>query len=113
MPKIKPKIYARALVEVKKFNAKNFFRLLEKNGDTKKLKEITALAEKMMLVKMGSKKIILQTARRLEGLTLQFSNKDVVEEEINPALIAGVKIIIDGERQLDFSLQKRLNEIFT
>jgi hypothetical protein len=27
-------------------------------------------------------------------------------------LIAGVKIIIDGEKQLDFSLSKKLNDIF-
>ena len=38
---------------------------------------------------------------------------DIVQEKINPALVAGVKIIVDGNRQLDLSLLSKLNKIQT
>lgn len=111
--KYSAKQYARAIIGAKKFNAANFFRALEKNGDTKKLKEITVLVEKMLLAKTGNKKITLETARPLQKEIRVGKKGDVVEEKINPDLIAGMKIMVDGERQLDFSLLKKLNEIFT
>ncbi len=111
--KVKPKLYAQAIVDARKFNMGNFLRLLEKNGDMKKLKHITALVEKMLLAKSGNQKIMLETARALHKKFKVGKRGDVVEEKINPDLIAGIKIIVNGEKQLDFSLQKKLNEIFT
>jgi len=110
--KTKAKDYAKALVEVKKFDAKQFLRIVQKNGDTKKLKDIVLLAEKMMLAKTGNHKIILETARAMSKKMSIGKKGDVVEEKINPSLIAGVKIMVNGEKQLDFSLSKKLNTIF-
>lgn len=39
-------------------------------------------------------------------------NGDIVEEKINPILVAGLKVIVNGERQLDMSLAHKLNNIF-
>ena len=119
----KVKIYARALAEValgKKVSKKteeNFLKLLEKNGLASKAKEIVQLAEDIILQKQGKKKITFETARKitpsqkklLESITKE---GDVIKEKINPELIAGVKIIINGNKQFDGSLQKKLQNIF-
>ncbi len=118
----KSKIYAEVLVDLitgKKVEENkiinNFLKLLEKNGDMKKAKEIISLAEAIFLKKTGNKKIILETARKIDtkNIVKDFIKKgDVVEEKINPEIISGIKIIINNEKQLDFSLFKKLNEIF-
>ncbi len=120
--KIKPKDYAIVLVNAMidsksdhKEIMSNFSMLLEKNRDTHKIREIIFLAENIYAIKTGKHKILLETARRVDNKTMvnKFSKKgDFAEEKINPALIAGIKIIINNEKQLDFSLQKKLNEIF-
>jgi F0F1-type ATP synthase delta subunit len=120
--KYKTKIYAKALAESlanekaddKKITA-NFLRLLQKNGDMKKADEILALAEALLLKKSGNKKVILETARKtdLKDFTKAFVKKgDAVQEKINPSIVAGVKIMVDGNRQLDLSLLNKLNNIF-
>ena len=117
-------IYAKALAELilDKKNALDFkkitkglFSLMQKNGDVSKAKEIFALAESMLLKKSGHKKITLEIARNanIKNMMKVFSKAgDSIEEKINPKIIAGVKISIDGVKQLDLSLQKKLGEIF-
>ncbi len=108
--KVKAKDYAKALVDVKKFDVKQFLRILQRNGDMKKAKEIIVWAEKMVLEKRGNQKIVVETARPQKiGLG---KKGDVVEEKVNPSLVAGVKITINGEKQLDFSLKNKLEKIF-
>ncbi len=119
MSKLKPKMYAEALVDLvvgKKSEEipERFFKLLEKNEDLKKVKEIVRLAEILYLKKIGKEKVILETARKIitkDILKKMIKKGDIVEEKINPELIAGIKVIIDGEKQLDFSLSKKLNDI--
>ena len=120
--KPKAKFYAAALVRVmvsKKNNEKkitdNFFALLQKNGDIKKAKEIIFLAEDIYVKKAGGRRVTVETARKIDHAGLKGITKkgDILEEKINPNLIAGVKIVVNGERQLDFSLHKKLNDIFT
>ncbi|OGZ63909.1 MAG: hypothetical protein A3A98_01315 [Candidatus Staskawiczbacteria bacterium RIFCSPLOWO2_01_FULL_40_39] len=121
--KQKAKNYAAALVDslatVKPGREKsivaNFLKLLEANGDMKKAKEIIALAEGLFLKKTGNKKIVLETARPLNSRSVFKKIKkegDIIEEKINPELIAGIKIIVNNSRQLDFSLRKKLQQIF-
>ena len=81
----------------------------------KKAKEIIALAEGLFLKKTGNKKIVLETARPLNSRSVFKKIKkegDIIEEKINPELIAGIKIIVNNSRQLDFSLRKKLQQIF-
>jgi len=119
----KVKIYAKALAEValdKKIDKKaeaNFVKLLQKNGLMHKAKEIVQMAEDMILQKKGNKKITFETARKitpsqkkmLEAIAKQ---GDVIKEKINPELIAGVRVIINDNRQFDGSLQNKLKNIF-
>ncbi len=116
------KDYAIALADVMlgpkisdKKIADNFFKVLEKNRQLKNAKKIVELAQKYYLEKKGNKSVLLETARKTDVKSVLKSilkNGDAVEEKINPELIAGIKVIINNEKQLDFSLHKKLQEIF-
>lgn len=80
----KSKFYASALVNSlldKKADGNkiknNFLKLLEKNQDFKKVGEIMVLAENMFLKKTGNKKIVLETARKIdtENIKKSFAKK--------------------------------------
>ena len=120
----KVKLYAEALAEIlfkkgideKKVIA-NFVKLLIKNGQEKKAKEILNLAEDLLLEKQGKNKITFETARKLTAenrvsLKKFVKEGDVVKEKVNHELIAGVKIIINNSKQFDASMQSKLQSIF-
>jgi len=126
----KTKLYAKALAQVlekpARHNAaalggedkivKNFAKLLVSAGLEKKSKEILNLAEDLLLLKKGNKKICFETARKMTAsqkkLTENFvKDGDKVSEKINSELIAGIKIIINDSRQFDNSMLSKLNNI--
>jgi len=115
------KIYAKALVSAldealdsvqKEKIIKNFLFLIQKNNDVRQLKKIINYASKIIYKKEGRQKIILETARpqnNLKNLFQKFFNeKDIIEEKINPNILAGLRIVINNEKELDFSFKKRL-----
>jgi F0F1-type ATP synthase delta subunit len=116
--------YANALVELlsdKKITDKKisqgFIKLLERQNDFKKSKEIIDLAEFLLAKKNKKKSITFETARKLSEsqrkILLKSTEKgDIIKEKINPELIAGVKIIVDNEKQLDQTLLKKINSLF-
>jgi F0F1-type ATP synthase delta subunit len=86
-------------------------------GLEKKSKEILEMAEEMVLAKNGNKKITFETARKITASQKKLlesiaKNGDLIKEKINPELIAGVKIILNNEKQFDNSMQSKLNNIF-
>lgn len=122
MKKNNIKIYSKALAKVileKKDSKKivdNFLNLLVKNRLEKKAKEIVSLAEDLILEEQGKKKITFLTARKIKAdqrkiLETIAKQGDVITEKIDPKLVAGVKIIINGSKQFDGSLQKKLQNI--
>lgn len=120
MSKYKSIYYAKALVDAvihKRLSEKklisNFFNLLQKNQDIKKIGQIMLLLENILLKKSGNKKIVFETAREVnfEGLKSYIKKGDKIEKKINKELVAGVKITIDGEKQLDMSLKNKLENI--
>jgi F0F1-type ATP synthase delta subunit len=125
MPKQnKVKLYAKALAEIALEERKggsrasaNFMALLAKNNLEKKAKEIVEQAEDIILEKQGKNKIVFETARKItagQKKMLQDVSKegDIVKEKINPELIAGIKIIINENKQFDASMAKKLQKIF-
>lgn len=123
--KHKAKNYAKALAglilekknkqEQKKVVSK-FLKYLEKNGDIKKAKEIVSLAENLYFKKTGKRKIILETARKTDTKDVSkkiFKKGDFLEEKVNSELVAGIKIMVNNEKQLDFSLKSKLDRIFS
>jgi F0F1-type ATP synthase delta subunit len=124
--KNKSKLYAKALAEVlakEPASAKeatawqsNFVTLLVKAGQEKRAKEILNLAEEMLLAKQGKNKITFETARKMTAIQKKVlsgfvKDGDLLKEKINPELIAGVKIIINNNKQFDASLKSKLNKI--
>jgi F0F1-type ATP synthase delta subunit len=118
------KIYARALTEVladekadHKKVAENFLKLLVKAGQISKAKEIAAMAGDLLLKKQGKKKIVFETARKMTASQKKMAESfvgegDRVFEKINPDLVAGIKIVVNGEKQIDASLLNKLNNLF-
>jgi F0F1-type ATP synthase delta subunit len=124
--KTSPKNYARAFAEVvsgdlsaaeeKKF-IKNFTALVEKNGDASKWSKILMEAERMIREKTGQRKIVLESARPLTAKLRKELNHivrkdDVVEEKVDAALVAGVRVLINDEEQFDASLARKLQKMF-
>lgn len=122
--KYKSQDYAKAFAEViaktpkdrEEFVIKNFIAIIAKNGDARQIGKVTALVEKFLLKQGGHSKWTVESARPLKNARDLFKNlvkpADVLEETVNPGVIAGVKIIKDGERQYDGSLARKLQKIF-
>jgi len=117
--------YAKALAEAsaspKADGAKivrNFLAIVRKNGDEAHLRAILRAAEQLVARKTTARKITVESARKLMKpahtiLKDIIRANDVVEERINPELVAGLKIIINEELQFDGSLKGRLDKMLS
>ena len=119
--------YAQALVEVIEDQTrgaklgdnvieKNFLELVRKNGDEVHLPQILDEASRLARGKSGIRQVTVESARELSAsqkTTLKHFMKphDVVEERIDPELIAGIKITVNDELQFDGSLKNKLNKV--
>ncbi|KKQ23238.1 MAG: hypothetical protein US35_C0006G0005 [Parcubacteria group bacterium GW2011_GWA2_37_10] len=122
--KYKAKLYAKALssaiLEEDADENKildNFLKFLEKNGDMGKAFQIVFLAKKLFIKKTGRRQLTIESARKIKAKQKELVNSilqkgDIVEEKINKDLLAGIKIIINGEKQFDASLKSKLQKIF-
>lgn len=117
--------YAKALAEVVLHAkgkddaaiAKNFFALLQKNNDETRVRKILEAAERFIHRGSGTRKVILESARSLRRSPKSLLKDivrpgDAIEERIDPSLIAGVKIVVNDELQLDGSLRGKLDAMF-
>jgi F0F1-type ATP synthase delta subunit len=124
--KFKANLYARAIAQVAKgvktsdaeALAKRVMELVEKNGDSGEIQKIVAAAERLMRKENGDRAIILTSARPLMGAVQSILENiakpgDAIEETVDPSLIAGFKVLIDGEMQFDGSLKSKLEKMFT
>jgi len=123
--KYKVKDYAKALAEVlsakdidEKKLAAGFIKLLEKQGDLGKVKEIFEKAEIFLAKRLGKKAVTFETARKMTEQQKKAFSKfiekgDVIKEKISPDLIAGVKVVVDGDKQIDYSMKNKINKIFS
>lgn len=119
---MKANTYAKALVEImisvpgqQEKLLRAFVRLLQKNGQTHKIREIISLARNRYAKKTGQRNIIIESARKVnvKSILKKLQREgDNVQEKIQPELVAGLKITVNSEAQLDFSLSNRLDNIF-
>lgn len=122
--KYKPEIYSRALAEALNSKTisetdilKNFLRAVQKNGDWIGISKILRAAETRLVKNRGGRMVLVESARDLpknvaERFLKKFEKEDKVEFSKNPLLIAGARITIDGERELNFSFRRKLNKLF-
>ncbi len=124
--KYSPKLYAKAFSEVaagpltktkETELVKNFLEIIEKNSDAHQLKKIFLQTETMLRMKTGRRKITIETARDIAHIETKLKHfiapDDIIEETINPELIAGIKIIVNDQTQFDGSLSRKLKTLFS
>jgi len=116
-------IYAKALTDVvlegkdRGTAAKNFLALLRRNGDERHLGKIIEESEILIRRKKGTRKITVESARKLDrsprALLKDFAKPgDEISDVIRPELIAGMRIMVDGELQFDGSLKGKIDKLF-
>jgi len=96
---------------------KNFVSLIAKNGDLPKRDKIVESVHRQIVNSNGGKWVTVELARettepRMRIMREMFSDKDFINFKINPALVAGIRITINGEDEIDNSLQSKLNKLF-
>lgn len=125
--KYKVKDYSRALAQIlsggkltaddeKKVIAE-LLKILAKQGDLKKAKEIIKAAKILLAKKENRSSIVFETARNLTGrqkeiLLKALGQKEDMEEKISPDVVAGIRIIANGEKQLDQTISRKINSLF-
>lgn len=118
-------IYARAFMEAfrdaeigeRKAVIKRFAKVVSKNGDAPHLELIFKELEKRIANDNGGHIVNIESARplgrKLEAeFTARFGKNDLVRFSQSPALVAGIRMTIDGERECDNSLMRTLNKMF-
>lgn len=118
--------YARAFLDVWETSSseqrakirKRFVQTLYKNGDIHKSEAILKVIQRTLVHKQGGREITLEFARpmypeALKDLRHQFKKEDHITMTINPELIAGVRVTIDGHRELDATFARKIKKLFT
>jgi F0F1-type ATP synthase delta subunit len=117
--------YARALASAvteagladQKKIVQNFSDLLRRNGDEAAGGKIVEEAARIVRTKEGLREVVFESARPLTpsqrgSLRGLVKSGDMTLERVNPELVAGVRISVDGEREFDGSLRGKLNKLF-
>ena len=94
-----------------------FVKLLKKTGDIRHAGKIVEAIDKKLIKQKGGHWVNIESARELpktgrQSLINKFSGKDHIDFKINPELVAGVRITVDGEEEMDNSLNNKLNKLF-
>lgn len=119
-----PKQYASALnAAIKNKDAKDrkeivrrFLGILSKNRDSVKLGRILKDLEMQHLRESDLRKVKIESASPLSSKVRSeikdIFKKDIyLEEEINPKLLAGLRILVDEELFIDASAKRRIGEM--
>lgn len=120
-----PELYARALLsalddEPKDTRAvmRRFLAVVKKHRDSRLLPKILAQLERLMVKAEDGHLVTVESARPLEESAFRtirgaFGAKDRVHAKISPDLIAGLRIVVDGEWVVDASMRKKLSKLFS
>lgn len=95
-----------------------FLETVKKNGDWGGIKKIFNLIARKTAVRGGGRFVSVEFGRPpakkvIQMLEENFSKKDYLEFKVRPELIAGARILINGERELDSTLIRKINKLFT
>jgi len=97
---------------------KNFLNVLRNNNDLVKLPDILLAAERRLMAYENRRQVEVVSACPLSDdiqakITKAFSASDRLVWKVDPRLIGGIKIIIDGSRELDVTIARRLTKLFS
>ena len=96
---------------------KNFVRLVDRNNDWMKWPKILTAVAKEWRRQNNERLVVLESARPLsvvakKEIAAALEKSDQVEERINPVLLAGFRLIADGEEVFDASLKRKIESLF-
>ena len=120
--KYAPKDYAKAYLALRQakgeLDPKRFLDVVKKNGDFGRIDKIVAAIEELAIHEQGGHVVNVELARPAESKTVEnlkkkFGPKDQVRISINPSLVAGVRVTIDGTSELDMSFRRKVNSLFS
>ena len=120
-----PEQYARAFADVWETTSprkrtlclSRFVFTVVKHGDATRIRKICAAIEAELTHRRGGRIIDLEFARPiapslLTRLAGAFPHRDLIRVSVRPALLAGVRVVVDGKRQLDYSLRRKVYDLF-
>lgn len=120
--KYKPEEYAKAFADAIEGAAAGmedrmigrFIALIRKNGDWRFKEKILNTTENELRSRLGGRNIIAEFARdiNLPGFLKNIKDPDRLQTRINPDLIAGIRVSVDGKREIDFSFKKKMQKMF-
>ena len=92
--------------------ARNFMKMLRKSGDEAHAEKIMKEAERILRKADGIRAVVFESARPLgaaqrKSLSAFSKSGDVVSYRTDPRLIAGVRILIDDEKEFDGIAQRQ------
>lgn len=106
---------ARTAQEQKEL-VERFIACIKHNGDMAHRDAIIEKAADVLRTASGKRKVVLETARPIAGLQKKYASflksTDIVEEQISPELVAGIRITVDDENQFDGTLLRKLKTLF-
>ena len=124
--KYSPILYARSLFAVLKDSKpsshesviKKFWETVRKNGDESRVGKIVNSFEEITVKDRGGRVVLLETAREIphkifENFQNLFNTRDLVKKKVNDTLVAGVRVEVDGDMELDYSLNSKFRKMFT
>ena len=96
---------------------RRFLGVVRKHGGRSRIQEIVRAIETRAVRDRGGRWIELEFARPMGDRTLgrfrtRMSGRDHLDVRINPGLVAGVRITVDGEIEFDYSLKRKLDKLF-
>lgn len=117
--KYQPKQYAEAFVQ----SGGNdrllpaLIQALRDNGDRTRAPQVAREIEKLLVRREGGRMVDIEFARAqdpksLEKIIGKFHARDRVSTSVRPELVAGARVLVDGERELDMSLSGKLEKLF-
>ena len=95
-----------------------FAKTIQRHGDLHRVPKIFTAIEEQFAKQRGGRMVKVEFAREVadslkKKVRERFLEKDIVVFAVNPKLIAGVRITINGEEELDNSFQRKLLKMFS
>lgn len=124
MKTLSPTIYARAFRKaLKEKNAapediiRNLGTIVNEHCTSRQSAHIVRRVSEEIVHHAGGKWVVIETARGV-GDSMQkkikkaFRDVDYIEQRMQPELVSGVRIVVDGEKEFDGSLKRKLDTLF-
>ena len=124
MTAISPFLYARAFRKALREGmaqeedlVRNLAASVRRRGQAAQHARIVQRVSEELVHHHGGKWVVVETARPLSNVQRKkikdaFSEKDYILERVRPDLVSGIRIIVDGDREFDGSLKRRLAAVF-